>query len=66
MSTPASPPLTGRPWARAGLAVRRLARGARALVRALLHAGRRLLTHLLWLLRGWSGLIAGLLIALAL
>jgi len=35
-------------------------------VRALLHAGRRLLTHLLWLLRGWSGLIAGLLIALAL
>ena len=66
MSTPVSPPLTGRPWARAGLAVRRLARGARALVRALLHAGRRLLTHLLWLLRGWSGLIAGLLTALGL
>jgi len=64
MSTPASPPLTTRPWARAGIATRRLARGARALVRALLHAGRRLLTRLLWLLRGWSGLIAGLLIAL--
>ena len=66
MSTPASPPLTARPWARVGLAARRLARGARLLVRALLHAGRRLLTRLLWLLRGWSGLIAGLLIALGL
>jgi len=66
MSTPASPPLTARPWARAGIAARRLARGARALGRALLHAGRRLLTRLLWLLRGWAGLIAGLLIALGL
>jgi len=66
MSTPASPPLTARLWARVGLAARRLARGARLLVRALLHAGRRLLTRLLWLLRGWSGLIAGLLIALGL
>jgi len=66
MSTSASPPLTARPWARAGLAARRLARGARALGRVLVHAGRRLLTRLLWLLRGWSGLIAGLLVTLAL
>jgi len=66
MSTPASPPITARPWARVGLVARRLARLSRALVRALLHAVRRLLTRALWLLRGWVGLIAGLLVALAL
>ncbi len=66
MSTPASPPLTTRPWARVGVAARRLARLARTLVRALLLTMRRLLARLLWLLRGWSGLIAGLLVALAL
>jgi len=66
MSTPASPPLTARPWARAGLAARRLARGARALVRALLLTLRRLLSRVLWLLRGWAGLITGLLVALTL
>jgi len=66
MSTPASPPLTARPWARVGLAARRLARLARALVRVVLHAVHRLLARLVWLLRGWSGLIAGLLAVLAL
>jgi len=67
MSTPASPPpLTARPWARAGVAVHRLARLPRALVRALLHAIRRLFARVLWLLRGWAGLITGTLTALAL
>ncbi len=64
-STPASPPLAARPWARVGVAARRLARLPRVLVRALLHAGCRLLARLLWLLRGWAGLLAGLLAALA-
>ncbi len=66
-STPANPPpLTARPWARVGVAVRRLTRLPRALVRALLHAMRRLFARVFWLLRGWAGLLAGLLIALAL
>ncbi len=66
-STPANPPpLTARPWARAGVAVRRLTRLPRALVRALLRAIRRLFARVFWLLRGWAGLLAGLLIALAL
>jgi type IV secretory pathway TraG/TraD family ATPase VirD4 len=66
MSTPASPPLTSRPWTRAGDAARRLMRLPRALVRVLLQAVRRLLVRVLWLLRGWAGLLAGLLAVLAL
>jgi len=66
MSTPASPPLTTRPWARAGITVRRLARLPRALGRVLAHTLRRLCARLLWLLRGWAGLLAGLLVALGL
>jgi len=65
-STPVSPPLTARPWARAGVAVRHLARLPRAIGRALALTLRRLLARLLWLLRGWAGLIAGTLVALAL
>jgi len=65
MSTPASPPLTARTVARAGHAARRLARLPRALVRALLLTSRRLCARVLWLLRGWAGLIVGALIALA-
>jgi len=61
-STPASPPITGRPLARASIAARRLTR----LPRVLLRAVRRLLARALWLLRGWAGLIAGLLAVLAL
>ncbi len=65
--TPASPPpLTARPWARVGVAVHRLARLPRALMRALLHAIRRLCARALWLLRGWAGLITGTLAVLAL
>jgi len=64
--TPASPPLTARPWTRAGVAARHLARGARAFVRALAHTLRRLLSRALWLLRGWAGFIAGMLVALGL
>ncbi len=66
MSTPASPPVTARPVARAGLAARRLARLPRAFMRALTLTLRRLLTRTLWLLRGWAGLIVGLFVALAL
>jgi len=66
MSTPASPPITVRPLARVGRAARRLARLARTRVRALRHVVRRLLVRALWLLRGWVGLIAGLLAVLAL
>ncbi len=66
MSTPASPPITGRPWARASHLTRRLPARARTGVVSLLRLVRRLLARLLWVLRGWSGLIAGLLIALAL
>ena len=66
MSTPASPPLTTRPWTRGVAGARRLARLPRAMMHALLRAVRRLLARALWLLRGWSGLIAGLLVALAL
>jgi len=65
-STPASPPLAARPWARVGPAARRLARLPRAIGRALALTLRRLLARLLWLLRGWAGLIAGLLVALGL
>jgi len=64
-STPASPPLTVRPWARAGVAARRLPSRARAGVVALLRVVRRLLARVLWLLRGWAGLLAGVLAALA-
>jgi len=64
--TPASPPIAARPWARASVAARRLARLPRVLVRALLHAGCRLLACALWLLRGWAGLLAGTLAVLAL
>ncbi len=66
MSTPASPPITGRPWARAGHLARRLPSRARAGIVALLHIIRHLLARLLWLLRGWAGLIAGTLAVLAL
>jgi len=66
MSTPASPALTARTVARASYAARRLARAPHAIVRLLALTLRRLLTRLLWLLRGWAGLIAGLLVALAL
>jgi len=66
MSTPASPPITVRPLARVGRAARRLARLARTRVRALRHVVRRLLVRALWLLRGWVGLIVGLLAVLAL
>jgi type IV secretory pathway TraG/TraD family ATPase VirD4 len=66
MSTPASPPITGRPWARAGHLARRLPSRARAGIVALLHIIRHLLVRLLWLLRGWAGLIAGTLAVLAL
>jgi len=66
MSTPASPPITVRPLARVGRAARRLARLARTSVRALRHVVRRLLVRALWLLRGWVGLIVGLLAVLAL
>ncbi len=66
MSTPTSPPVTVRPVARAGLAARRLAHLPRTFVRALVLILRRPLARLLWLLRGWSGLIAGALVALAL
>jgi len=65
MSTPASPPLTVRPWARVSVAARRLARLPRTFVRALALTLRRLLVRMLWLLRGWAGFIAGLLAALA-
>jgi len=61
MSTP-STPLTARSWTRVGAAWRRLARFSRARGRALVLA----LRHLLWLLRGWMGILAGLLVALAL
>jgi len=64
-SAPASPPTT-RPWARAGIAVRRLARLPRAMGRVLVLTLRRLCARLLWLLRGWAGLIAGLLVTLGL
>jgi len=66
MSTPASPALTARMVARASYAARRLARASHAIVRLLALTLRRLLTRLLWFLRGWAGLIAGLLVALAL
>ncbi len=66
MSTPASPPITGRPWARAGHLARRLPSRARAGIVALLRIARHLLARVCWLLRGWSGLIAGLLAVLAL
>jgi len=66
MSTPASPPITVRPLARAGQFARRLPARARAGVVRLLRLVRQLLTRVLWLLRGWSGLIAGALVALAL
>jgi len=65
-STPASTPLTVRPWVRVGIAAHRLARGARALVRALALTLRRLLARALGLLRGWAGLLAGTLVALIL
>jgi len=65
-STPASRPLTVRPWVRVGGGALRLARGARTLLHALALTARRLLIRLLWLLRGWTGLLAGLLVALAL
>ena len=64
MSTPANPPIVASPRARAGVAVRRLARLPYALVRALLRTVRRLLARTFWLLRGWAGLIAGALVAL--
>jgi hypothetical protein len=64
-STPASPPLTVRPWARVGHSARRLPVRARAGGVALLRLVRRLLARVLWLLRGWAGLLAGLLAALA-
>jgi len=63
--TPASPSLTARPWARVSVAVRRLPVRARAGGVALLRLVRRLLARLLWLLRGWAGLLVGLLAALA-
>jgi len=66
MSTPASPPITGRPWARAGHLARRLPSRARAGIVALLRVARHLLARVFWLLRGWAGLIAGLLAVLAL
>jgi len=66
MSTPASPPITGRPWARAGHLARRLPSRARAGIVALLRIVRWLLARVFWLLRGWAGLIAGLLAVLAL
>ena len=66
MSTPVSPPLTTRPWTRGVAGARRLARLARVLVRGLLRVVRRLLVRALWLLRGWAGILAGLLVALAL
>jgi len=66
MSTPPSPPIVANHRARAGVAARRLARGARALGRTLLLTPRRLLARALWLLRGWAGLLAGTLVALAL
>ncbi len=65
-STPVSTPLTARPWTRVGGVVRRLARFSRARGRALVLALRHLIARLLWLLRGWTGLLAGLLVALAL
>jgi len=65
-STPASTPLTVRPWVRVGGAALRLARGARTLLHALALTARRLLIRLLWLLRGWTGLLTGTLVALAL
>jgi len=66
MSTPASPPITGRPWARAGHLARRLPSRTKAGIVALLRIARHLLARVFWLLRGWSGLIAGLLAMLAL
>jgi len=65
-STPTSPPITARPWARAGHLARRLPSRARSGVVALLRIVRRLCARVLWLLRGWSGLLAGLLAVLAL
>ncbi len=64
MSTPASPPITVRPLARVGRAARRLPARARAGAASLLRLVRRLLARVLWLLRGWAGLIAGALVAL--
>ncbi len=64
--TPASTPLTVRPRVRVGSAALRLARGARTLLHALALTVRRLLARVVWLLRGWAGLLAGLLVALAL
>ncbi len=66
MSTPASPPITVRPLARAGQFARRLPARARVGIVSLLRLVRRLLARVLWLLRGWSGLIAGALVALTL
>jgi len=69
MSTPrtsASPPLTTRPWTRGMAGARRLAWLPRVIMHALLRVVRRLLVRALWLLRGWAGLLAGLLAVLAL
>ena len=66
MSTPASPPIHARTVARAGHLARRLPACARAGGVSLLRLVRRVLARLLWVLHGWSGLIAGLLIALGL
>ncbi len=66
MSTPASPPITGRPWARAGHLARRLPSRARAGIVVLLRVARHLLARMCWLLRGWAGLLAGTLAVLAL
>jgi len=66
-STPASPPsLTARLWARAAHLARRLPSHARSGVVALLRIARRLCARVFWLLRGWVGLLAGLLAVLAL
>ncbi len=66
MSTPARPPITARPWTRAGHLARRLPARARSGIVALLRIARHLLARVFWLLRGWAGLIAGLLAVLAL
>ncbi len=65
--TPASPPsLTARLWARAGYLAHHLSSHARSGVVALLRIARRLCARVCWLLRGWVGLLAGLLAVLAL
>ncbi len=67
MNTPvARPHIALRLGRGAGRLARRAPQLAHSGVRATVRTGRLLLARALWLLRGWAGLIAGLLVAVAL